>query len=146
MVNSTVYSIIENKRDVIKMQVKSLKAYHGRFPWPSYYDVTLFFLLSHQRENLLLCLSHSGSLQNGLNKHFFWGIASKNRYGTFWVRRKNAISCLFTKNVLIIKIVCFSSDFDETLWDCSTHECYNLTKFHQNRIKNKNFLFLGHFL
>ena len=27
-----------------------------------------------------------------------------------------------------------------------THEYYNLTKFHQNRIKNKNFLFQGHFL
>ena len=28
----------------------------------------------------------------------------------------------------------------------STHEYYNLTKFRQNRIKNKKFLFLGHFL
>ena len=55
--NSTKYAIIENKRDIIKMQVRSLKAYHGRFLWPSYYDVTLFFLLSHQRENLLPCLS-----------------------------------------------------------------------------------------
>ena len=33
-----------------------------------------------------------------------------------------------------------------TLWDCSTHGYYNLTKFHQNRIKNKIFLLLGHFL
>ena len=32
------------------------------------------------------------------------------------------------------------------LMRCSRHEYCNLTKFHQNWIKNKNFLFLGHFL
>ena len=29
----------------------------------------------------------------------------------------------------------FWSDFDETLWDCATHEYYNLTKFWQNPMK-----------
>ena len=60
----------------------------------------------------------------------------------YWRKLKKSVSCLFTKNVLGIKNFCFWSDFDETLWDCSTHEHYNLTKFRQNRIKNKNFLFL----
>ena len=41
-----------------------------------------------------------------------------------WLLRKlnTSFSYLFTKNVLLIKQFCFSSDFDETLWDYSTHE------------------------
>ena len=61
----------------------------------------------------------------GLNKHFlkFWA-----KYSSCFLRKwKSSVSCLFTKNVLLIIFFCFWSDFDETLWDCSTHEYYNLT-------------------
>ena len=46
----------------------------------------------------------------------------------------------FTKNVLVIKFFYYWSDFDQTLWDCSTHGYYNLTNFSQNRMKNKKLL------
>ena len=36
--------------------------------------------------------------------------------------------------------ICFSSDFDESWWDCSTDEYYNMTNFHQYWMKNTNFL------
>ena len=49
---------------------------------------------------------------------------------------ENSVSCLFTKNVLLIKIFCFWSDFDETLWDCSTH--FNLMRY-LNFWDSKNF-------
>ena len=32
------------------------------------------------------------------------------------------------------KLFCFTFDFDETFIDCSTHEYYNLWKFHQNQM------------
>ena len=41
---------------------------------------------------------------------------------------------------LLINIFHFSSDFDESWWDCSTHEYYNVTNFHQNWMKNRNLL------
>ena len=48
----------------------------------------------------------------------------------FWRKLKKSVSCLFTKNVLVIKNFCFWSDFDETLWDCSTHEyCWDNKNF-----------------
>ena len=55
----------------------------------------------------------------------------------------SSISCLFTNIRLLIKIFCFSSNFDETLWDCSTHGYYNLTKFCQNQMRNKIFLLIA---
>ena len=41
---------------------------------------------------------------------------------------------------LLINIFHFSSDFDESWWDCSTDEYYNVTNFHQNWMKNRNLL------
>ena len=64
-------------------------------------------------------------------------LLSKIERGNFEIYWKKNVSCLFTKNVLLIKFFCFWSDFDETWWDCSTHEYYNLTNFRQNRMKNK---------
>ena len=49
----------------------SLKSYHGCCPWPSYYDITLFFPLSHKLENLLLRLSHSVGFQ-GRYMYLIW--------------------------------------------------------------------------
>ena len=48
------------------------------------------------------------------------------------------------KNGLLIKR-CFSSDFDETWRNCSTHGNYNFTKFHQNQMKNKKVLLIARF-
>ena len=45
------------------------------------------------------------------------------------------------KNGLLIKLSCFSSDFDETWWSCS----YNFTKFYQNHVKNKKVLLIARF-
>ena len=55
------------------------------------------------------------------------------------------VELVFNKNGLLIKLFCFWSYFDETWWDCSTHAYYNLTKFHQSRIKNKKLLLIAHF-
>ena len=41
------------------------------------------------------------------------------------------------KNGLLINLFCFSSDFDETWWSCSTQVYYNFAKFPQNWMKNK---------
>ena len=64
------------------------------------------------------------------------------------LRRKiyNSIIKTDTKKIgqrqkwLLINIFHFSSDFDESWWDCSTHEYYNVTNFHQNWMKNRNLL------
>ena len=56
-----------------------------------------------------------------------------------WVEPIALFSCalcmIFT---ILLTLFCFSSDFNETWWSCSTHVYYNFTKFHQNRMKNKN--------
>ena len=49
------------------------------------------------------------------------------------------------KNRLLINLLCFSSDFDETWWSCSTHGYYKFTKFHQNQMKNKKVLLIACF-
>ena len=51
-------------------------------------------------------------------------------------------AAFFKKGVLttfwrIIKIFCFQSNLDQTWSDCSTHECYDLTKFVQDWTENK---------
>ena len=56
----------------------------------------------------------------------------------------------WTENGLLIKLFCFSSDFDETRWNCITHGQsskgnYNFTKFHQNQVKNKKVLIIAPF-
>ena len=43
----------------------------------------------------------------------------------------------WTEKRAINKTFCFSSDFDETWWNCSTHCIYNFTKVHQNQMKAK---------
>ena len=50
------------------------------------------------------------------------------------------------KKGLLMKLFCFSSDFDETWWSCS-YRCvhYNFTKFHQNWMENKKVLLIAHF-
>ena len=63
-----------------------------------------------------------------LNKHVlkFWVKLG----GRFLRKLKKSISCLFTKNILLINFFCFWSDFDENWWDCSTHESWvQLTLF-----------------
>ena len=65
------------------------------------------------------------------------------------VRKCGAAKCgcgCTLKNLLLKKLFCFSSDFDETWWSCSTHVYYNLTKFYQNRMKNKKVFLIAHFL
>ena len=53
--------------------------------------------------------------------------------------------CIFWDNQIGVSAICLqklgyqykkkiSSDFDETLWDCSTQEYYNLRKFDQNQV------------
>ena len=70
----------------------SLKSYHGCCPWPSYYDITLFFPLSHKLENLLLRLSHSGPQYN------FWSTRTKettNFYYHYGVNKNVQFSLLY---------------------------------------------------
>ena len=45
----------------------------------------------------------------------------------------------------VIKDFCFSSNFDESWSHCSTHQYYNLTNFHQNRMKNEKYLLIAIF-
>ena len=83
---------------------------------------------------------------SGSNEHS-QKVSSKS--GAGFLRKLNiSVSYLFTKNVLGIKFFCFWSDFDETLWDCSTHQM-NWIKwtfsqsFIEIGLKTKKNLFLG---
>ena len=54
-------------------------------------------------------------------------------------------AAFFKKGVLttfwpIIIFFCFQSNIDQTWSDCTTHECYNLTKFGQDWTENSKFL------
>ena len=79
---------------------------------------------------------------------YIWNIFSANNVDqgpdhlkvnkeTKWIKK--------TKNGFLINLICCSTDFDETCWSCSTHEYYNFTKFHQNRIKHKKVLSMARF-
>ena len=67
----------------------------------------------------------------------FWNLKKKNDF-------ENGTVCQL--NVFYIKLFCFSSDFIETWWSCSTHDVtyYSITKLYQILMKNKKVLYKTH--
>ena len=47
------------------------------------------------------------------------------------------------KFCILLNCFCFQSNLDQTWSDCSTHECYNLTKFGQDWTENKKKIIIG---